>query len=160
MYSIRTPTQDTKLRTPNSGHQTQDTMDTYSGHLLRTPTQDTYSGHYTIQCPDKRISRPNYRGGFKMALIPDPIKPLTCSSPSTVDVSLSSSTPTYRGAFLSEIRAKSSTFRVCVAEKRTVCRFSNSGEKKISRKNIRIVSSSNYGSSIALLNQHPQNPHA
>lgn len=49
---------------------------------------------------------------------------LTCSRPSTVAVSLSSSTPTYKGSFFNEILAKSSTFRVCVAEKSIVCRRS------------------------------------
>ena len=44
---------------------------------------------------------------------PSPSPPLpTCCKPSTVAVSLWSSTPTYRGECLSESRARSSTFRV------------------------------------------------
>ena len=45
----------------------------------------------------------------------------TCSRPSTVALALSSSTPTYKGSFFREILARSSTFRVCVAEKSMVC---------------------------------------
>ncbi|TNN56355.1 hypothetical protein EYF80_033466 [Liparis tanakae] len=48
----------------------------------------------------------------------------TCSRPSTVAWSLLSSTPTYSGSFLREMRARSSTFRVCVAENSMACLFS------------------------------------
>lgn len=46
---------------------------------------------------------------------------VTCSRPSTVATSLLSSTPTYNGSFLRDIFARSSTFRVCVAENSMVC---------------------------------------